>query len=89
MINKIAKYTLLLLLLSVAVTVASLTFSSDFRRYTFFRIIALNDFYQLKSLVKYVDGGRYLVECEVWIENSSGERTICGTALVGIPAKTG
>ena len=42
-----------------------------------------------KVISKYVDGDRYLVECDVWIENSSGEKTVFGTAIVGIPPKTG
>lgn len=42
-----------------------------------------------KVISKYIDGDRYLVECDVWIENSSGEKTVFGTAIVGIPPKTG
>ena len=42
-----------------------------------------------KVISKYVDGDRYLVECDVWIENSSGEKTVFGTAIGGIPPKTG
>ena len=34
---------------------ASLTFNADLRRFTLFRIIAVHDFYQLRSLLKYVD----------------------------------
>tara|TARA_Y100000588_G_scaffold383675_1_gene473494 strand:- start:4382 stop:4831 length:450 start_codon:yes stop_codon:yes gene_type:complete len=41
-----------------------------------------------KVISKYVDGDHYLVECDVWIENSSGEKTVFGTAIVGIPPKT-
>lgn len=58
MINKITKYIVLFIMLVIVITTASLTFSADLRRYIFFRVIVVHDFYQLKSLVKYVEGGR-------------------------------
>jgi len=35
-----------------------------------------------KVIKKYVEGGDYLVDCEVWIENTNGEKTTVGTATV-------
>jgi hypothetical protein len=31
--------------------------------------------------------GKYLVECEIWLENNKGEVTTSGTATVSLPAK--
>ena len=41
-----------------------------------------------KGVVKrvYDEGGEHLVECEVWIENSRGEVTTPGSAVVALPA---
>lgn len=36
---------------------------------------------------KYVKDGEHLVELEVWTENSSGERTTPGTAIVSLPSR--
>ncbi len=36
---------------------------------------------------KYVEGGEHLVACDVWLENSKGEKTTPGTAVVALPSK--
>ena len=36
---------------------------------------------------KYVEDGRHLVECEIWLENSKGERTTPGKATVVVPSR--
>jgi acyl dehydratase len=36
---------------------------------------------------KYVEGDRHLVACDVWLENSKGEKTTPGTAVVALPSK--
>lgn len=42
-----------------------------------------------KGLVtkKYVEGGEHLVACDVWLENSKGDKTTPGTAVVALPSK--
>ncbi|HEV7657828.1 MAG TPA: MaoC/PaaZ C-terminal domain-containing protein [Mycobacteriales bacterium] len=35
------------------------------------------------------EDGRDEVDCEVWVENSAGERTMAGTASVRVPAAAG
>ncbi|MBI4339282.1 MAG: dehydratase [Chloroflexi bacterium] len=37
---------------------------------------------------KYQEGDRYLVECDIWLENGKGERTTPGSATVGLPSRT-
>ena len=36
---------------------------------------------------KYVEGGEHLVACGIWLENSKGEKTTPGTAIVALPSK--
>lgn len=36
---------------------------------------------------KYVEDGEHLVECDVWMETSNGEKTTPGSALVSIPTR--
>ena len=36
---------------------------------------------------KYVEGDEHCVECEIWLENSKGEKTTPGTAVVVLPSK--
>ncbi|MEE8352923.1 MAG: MaoC/PaaZ C-terminal domain-containing protein [Dehalococcoidales bacterium] len=36
---------------------------------------------------KYVEGGEHLVACDIWLENSKGEKTTPGTAVVALPSK--
>ncbi len=36
---------------------------------------------------KYVEGDERCVECEIWLENSKGEKTTPGTAVVALPSK--
>ncbi|MCS7207466.1 MAG: MaoC/PaaZ C-terminal domain-containing protein [Dehalococcoidia bacterium] len=36
---------------------------------------------------KYVQDGQHFVECEIWIENSKGERTTPGSATVILPSR--
>ena len=40
-----------------------------------------------KVTKKYVEGDEHLVECEIWLENSKGEKTTPGTAVVVLPSK--
>jgi len=40
-----------------------------------------------KVVRKYVEGDEHLVECEIWLENSQGQKTTPGTAVVALPAK--
>ena len=40
-----------------------------------------------KVTKKYVEGGMNLVECEVWGENSKGDKVTPGTAVVSLPSK--
>ena len=40
-----------------------------------------------KVTKKYVEGDDHLVECEIWLENSKGEKTTPGTAVVVLPSK--
>ena len=36
---------------------------------------------------KYVEGGEHLVACDIWLENSKGEKTTPGTGVVALPTK--
>jgi acyl dehydratase len=36
---------------------------------------------------KYVEGNEHLVECEIWVENSKGEKTTSGSGLVALPTR--
>ena len=36
---------------------------------------------------KYVEGEEHCVECDIWLENSKGERTTPGKAVVVLPPK--
>lgn len=38
---------------------------------------------------KYVDSGRNLVECEVWVENQEGAMLVLGSATVSLPTSGG
>ena len=40
-----------------------------------------------KVAKKYVEGGGNLVECEIWAEKASGERTTPGNAVVALPSR--
>ena len=40
-----------------------------------------------KVVKKYVEGDEHCVECEIWAENSKGEKTTPGTAVVVLPSK--
>jgi hypothetical protein len=37
---------------------------------------------------KFVDGSDHCVECELWIDNATGERTTIGGGVVALPART-
>ena len=37
---------------------------------------------------KYVEGDEHLVECDIWLENSKGEKTTPGKAVVSLPSKS-
>lgn len=36
---------------------------------------------------KYVEDGEHLVACDIWLENSKGDKTTPGTAVVALPSK--
>lgn len=36
---------------------------------------------------KYVRGDEHIVECEIWVENARGERTVPGSAVVALPSR--
>lgn len=36
---------------------------------------------------KYTEGDEHLADCEIWLENSKGEKTTPGTATVVLPSK--
>ena len=36
---------------------------------------------------KYVEDGRHYVECNLWVENVKGEKTVSGMAIVILPAR--
>ncbi len=40
-----------------------------------------------KVTKKHVEKGFHLVECEMWLENSKGEKTTLGMATVSLPSK--
>ena len=48
-----------------------------------------NDDLALKGTVtkKYVEGDEHLVELDIWLENSKGEKTTPGKAVVALPSK--
>ena len=37
---------------------------------------------------KYVEDGRQMVDCEIWVENGKGERTTPGSATVILPSRS-
>ena len=37
---------------------------------------------------KYIEGDEHLVECDIWLENSKGEKTTPGKAVVSLPSKS-
>ena len=36
---------------------------------------------------KYVEGDEHLVDCDIWLENSKGEKTTPGPAVLALPSK--
>jgi len=36
---------------------------------------------------KYVEGDEHIVECDIWLENSKGEKTTPGSAVVVLPSR--
>lgn len=42
-----------------------------------------------KVVKKYVQNNEHHVECEIWVENSKGERTTPGTAIFSLPSTGG
>ena len=48
-----------------------------------------NDELTCKGVVtkKRVEGNEHIVECDIWLENSKGEKTTPGTAVVVLPSK--
>lgn len=42
---------------------------------------------QGKVTKKYVTDGEHCVECDLWVENPQGEKTVSGQAIVVLPAR--
>jgi len=40
-----------------------------------------------KVVRKYVEGDEHCLDCEIWVENSRGEKTAPGTAVVILPSR--
>ena len=40
-----------------------------------------------KIVKKYIEGDEHLVDCEIWTENSNGEKTTLGMATVALPSR--
>ncbi|MEW6034259.1 MAG: MaoC/PaaZ C-terminal domain-containing protein [Chloroflexota bacterium] len=40
-----------------------------------------------KVTKKYEEGGKRLVECDIWVENGKGEKTTTGTAVAELPSR--
>ena len=38
---------------------------------------------------KYIQDGRHMVDCQIWLDNSKGERTTPGSATVILPSRPG
>jgi acyl dehydratase len=38
---------------------------------------------------KAVEGGEHIVECEIWLENTKGDKNTTGTAVIVLPARPG
>ena len=36
---------------------------------------------------KYIEDGQHLVECNIWVENPKGEKTVSGKAVVVLPSR--
>lgn len=47
-----------------------------------------DEFCRGKVSKKYVEAGENFVECEVWAENSKGEKRVVGTTIVTLPSRT-
>ena len=41
-----------------------------------------------KVIKKYVQGNEHIVECEIWTEDTKGNKTTPGTAVVVLPSQT-
>ncbi|MBI4302606.1 MAG: hypothetical protein HY664_08365, partial [Chloroflexi bacterium] len=48
-----------------------------------------NDTISCKGKVtnKYVKEGEHYIECEIWVENSKGEKTTPGTSIATLPSR--
>ena len=72
-------------------------FSCQYRRLDFPRRMASladpaeGETWQCKGTVtnKSVEDGEHLVECEIWVENGQGEKTVPGNATVVLPSRGG
>jgi acyl dehydratase len=40
-----------------------------------------------KITKKYIEDGKYLARIEIWVENPQGEKTVTGSAVVGLPSR--
>ena len=36
---------------------------------------------------KYIEDGRHLVECNIWVETTEGDKTVSGKAVVTLPSR--
>lgn len=41
-----------------------------------------------KVIKKYAKDGQHLVDCEIWVENGSGEKTTMGAAMAILPSRS-
>jgi len=40
-----------------------------------------------KVIKKYIEAGEHCVECNIWAENSKGEKTVSGMAIAVVPSR--
>jgi len=50
---------------------------------------ASGDFYQIHYDKDFAAGSDHLVDCEIWLENTKGEKTTIGSATVILPSREG
>ena len=37
---------------------------------------------------KYIEGGEHYIECNIWAENTKGEKTVTGKAIITVPTRS-
>ena len=40
-----------------------------------------------KVIKKFVENGEHLIECRIWAENTKGQKTVPGTAILQLPSR--